>query len=122
MKWLMLLLAIPMLCSAQVKKLTADEIKELMDKKDVFYLDVREPKELQDEGLIKGAVNIPLGQLEARLSEVPKDKLIISGCRSGARAQKAAAILEKNGYKVAGACGLNDWKEKQYPVVYPPKQ
>jgi len=39
---------------------------------------VREPKELTELGTIKGYVNIPLGQLESRLSEIPKDKLIVT--------------------------------------------
>jgi rhodanese-related sulfurtransferase len=60
------------------KNLSADELKELIEKKNVFFLDVREPKELEELGTIKGYVNIPLGQLESRLSEIPKDKLIIT--------------------------------------------
>ena len=60
------------------KKLSADELKELIEKKDVFFLDVREPKELEELGTIKGYVNIPLDQLEKRIAEVPKNKLIVS--------------------------------------------
>ena len=51
--------------------------KDLQDKR-VFFLDVREPKEIQELGSVKGYVNIPLGELEKRLNEVPKDKLIIT--------------------------------------------
>ena len=65
--------------SAQEKNLSADELKKLLEnEKNLFFLDVREPKELQDLGTIKGYVNIPLGQIESRLSEIPKDKLIIT--------------------------------------------
>ena len=60
------------------KKLSADELKELIEKKDVFFLDVREPKELEELGTIKGYVNIPLDQLEKRIAEVPKNKLIVT--------------------------------------------
>jgi len=60
------------------KNLSADELKELLEKKKVYFLDVREPKELTELGTIKGYVNIPLGQLESRLSEIPKDKLIVT--------------------------------------------
>jgi rhodanese-related sulfurtransferase len=66
------------LAYAQVKQLTTEEIKAAIQKKDVFFLDVREPKELEELGTIKGYVNIPLGQLENRLSELPKDKLILT--------------------------------------------
>ena len=64
--------------SEEEKKLSADELEKLLEKKDVFFLDVREPKELEELGTIKGYTNIPLDQLEKRLSEIPKDKLIIT--------------------------------------------
>ena len=121
MKWLsMFLIAMSVTCLAQTaKKLSPDELKALLDKKDICFLDVREPKELEDLGTIKGYVNIPLGQLESRYQELPKDKLIVTACAHGVRASRAAEILEKHGYKIAGACGILEWKEKNYPVVYP---
>jgi len=64
--------------SEDEKSLSAEELKELLDKKDVFFLDVREPKELEELCTIKDYVNIPLSQLENRLSEIPKNKLIVT--------------------------------------------
>lgn len=96
-----------------------DELKTLLEKKEIFFLDVREPKELEETGTIKGYTNIPIGQLESRYQEVPKDRLIVTACAHGVRAGRAAEILEKHGYKIAGACGLVDWKEKGYPLIYP---
>ena len=105
---------------AEVKKMSADELKETLAKKsDIYFLDVRESKELEERGSVKGYVNIPLGQLEGRLSEIPKDKTIITACEHGVRATKAAVILEKNGFQVLAACGLAEWREKKYPVVHP---
>ena len=63
---------------AGVKQLTDDEIREAVEKKKVFLLDVREPKELESLGTVPGYVNIPLGQLESRLDQIPKDKLILT--------------------------------------------
>ena len=61
------------------QSLSTEELeKYLKDGKKVFFLDVREPKEIEELGSVKGYVNIPLGQLESRLNEVPKDKLIIT--------------------------------------------
>jgi rhodanese-related sulfurtransferase len=61
------------------KKLTDAELEKLLkDEKNLFFLDVREPKEIQELGSIKGYVNIPLGQLESRLNEIPKNKLIVT--------------------------------------------
>ena len=52
----------------------------MLDKKvKLFYLDVREPKELEELGTIDGHVNIPMSQLEARISEIPRDALIVAG-------------------------------------------
>ena len=60
-------------------QLSPAEIDALLQKKEnLFFLDVREPKELEESGSIKGYVNIPIGQLERRLGEIPKDKLIIT--------------------------------------------
>lgn len=127
MKWLTaFLIAMALPCSAQTsatpskpKHLSANELKELLERKDVFFLDVREPKELEELGTIKGYVNTPLDQLESRLSEIPNSKLIITACNHGSRAARAVEILERNHYKTLGACGLTEWKEKNYPLIYP---
>jgi NADPH-dependent 2,4-dienoyl-CoA reductase/sulfur reductase-like enzyme/rhodanese-related sulfurtransferase len=60
-------------------------------------LDVREPFELAVED-IEGAVNIPLGQLRARLDELPHDKTIQVICRSGQRAYYATRLLLQQGF------------------------
>ena len=57
---------------------TAELEKYLKDGKNIYYLDVREAKEIEELGSVEGYVNIPLGELEKRLNEVPKDKLIIT--------------------------------------------
>jgi predicted sulfurtransferase len=59
-------------------KMTSDEVMARLDKGDVFFLDVREPRELAELGTFEGYVNIPLGQIEKRLGEIPKDKPIIT--------------------------------------------
>lgn len=65
--------------SAGSKSISAEELEKLLEKPDrIFFLDVREPFEIERAGTVKGYVNIPLGQLEARLKEIPKDKLIVT--------------------------------------------
>jgi len=55
-----------------------DDLKQKYDKGEkLFYLDVREPKELEDLGTLKGFVNIPLSQVEARMGEIPKDRPVV---------------------------------------------
>jgi hypothetical protein len=52
--------------------------KHVDDKKDLFFVDVREPKEIEELGSLKGYVNIPVGQIESRLSDIPKDRFIVT--------------------------------------------
>lgn len=106
----------------QAPLLTADEIKRLLaTNSDIYILDVREPKEIEEGGALKGYVNIPIGELEGRLAEVPKPRPILAMCRSGRRSATASLLLEKNGYKVAGYAGMLEWVEKGYEVVRPEK-
>lgn len=61
------------------RELTPEELSKLLERRDkVFFLDVREKFEIETLGSVKGYVNIPLGQLESRLNEIPKDKLIVT--------------------------------------------
>ncbi|MGC9109539.1 MAG: rhodanese-like domain-containing protein [Caldimicrobium sp.] len=46
-----------------------------------FLFDVKEPDEFA-EGAFKYAKNIPLSELENRLNEIPKDKVILIYCAS----------------------------------------
>ena len=69
-----------------------------------FLLDVREPMELAVEN-VPGALNIPLGQLRARLGELPRDREIHVVCRSGQRAYYATRILLQNGFKAKNVSG-----------------
>ena len=64
---------------AAEKELSPEELGKLLEKREnLFFLDVREPQEIAQLGSMKGYVNIPLGQLESRLKEIPRDKLIIT--------------------------------------------
>jgi hypothetical protein len=60
------------------RRVEADEIDRYILEKKVFFLDVREPKEIEELGTAEGYYNIPIGQLEARLNELPKDRLILT--------------------------------------------
>ncbi len=64
---------------------------------DTIILDVRNVAEV-NEGKLPNTVNIPLDELEVRISEVPKDKRIIVHCATGARAEMAYTILKNAGY------------------------
>ena len=67
-------------------------------------LDVREPSEVA-AGKIPNSINIPLGQLRKRLSELDKSKLIVASCRVGLRGYLAERILKQNGFNAANLSG-----------------
>lgn len=62
-----------------------------------LLLDVREPVELAVAS-VPGAVNIRIGELRARLGELPKNREIHVICRSGQRAYYATRILLQDGF------------------------
>ncbi len=74
------------------------------DTADGLVLDVREPFELAVEN-VEGAVNIPIGQLRARLDELPRDQTIHVFCRSGQRSYYATRLLLQNGFDVKNISG-----------------
>lgn len=78
--------------------ITTDELLMKVRSGEVPYiLDVREVLEWR-QGRIPGGHLIPLGSLPQRLAEVPKDKEIVTVCRSGGRSLQAARILVRSGY------------------------
>lgn len=75
-----------------------------------FLLDVREPEEMVD-GKIDGAVNIPMGDVEQRLDELPADRDIIVICHIGARSGFITRKLNALGYERAVnlSGGMDAW-------------
>lgn len=83
----------------------------------VFVLDVRTQEEW-NEFHAPNTTLIPLDQLPARLSEVPRDREIVVVCRSGNRSQQARDILLNAGFEQVSsmAGGLNEWRASGYPI------
>ncbi len=65
---------------------------------DKILVDVRDQSEAGD-GILKGAVNIPAGDLARELKDLPKDKEIITFCLTGSRGEMAYHMLKEAGYK-----------------------
>ena len=93
---------------------------------DMLVLDVRELEEFE-AGFVPGAVNIPRGVLEFKISNHPafKDKQdanILVYCQSGGRSALAAEALNKLGYAkaVSMAGGFKTWMESGYSVSKDP--
>ena len=82
-----------------------------------LLLDVREYPEFA-AGHLKGAQLIPLAEIERRASELPKDRLIVSMCRSGPRCAKAASILARLGFTNVSQLtgGVMAWEKAGLPL------
>ena len=67
--------------AGKASEITKEELKEKLEKKaDVIVVDVRS-KASYDKSHIIGAISIPLGEIEKRHEELPKDKEIILYCQ-----------------------------------------
>ena len=78
-------------------------------------LDAREDEEWA-AGHIDGAVHIPLGQLSQRIDELDPQRAVITVCRSGGRAAKAAKLLTASGRRAAVMDGgMQRWAREGLP-------
>jgi rhodanese-related sulfurtransferase/biotin operon repressor len=84
----------------------------------VTVLDVRPPEEFA-AGHVPGAINIPLRELEKRLSELPKRREVIAYCRGPycLMSFEAVALLRTKGWKARRLQdGLPQWRLAGLPV------
>jgi len=110
-----------------VRKLVPGEIEvaafmALLDKpsKDKIVLDVRGEAEVKEDGALPGTINIPLEALEKRLTELPKDKIVVVHCSTGVRAEMAYNILKKAGLKpeyLKAAVEFDKEKKGQFKIT-----
>ncbi len=85
-----------------------------------FLVDVREATEVEKDGFIEGAINLPVRVVLRNLDKLPAlDAKIVVYCGSGHRGGMISAALRLLGYtnvrNVNG--GLNGWKAAKLPVV-----
>ena len=83
-----------------------------------LLLDVRQPIEWRDEGVVPGSHQIFVADLVDRVSELPSGEPVTVFCRSGHRAAMAASILESAGREVrlVPKGGAGSWPEPLEPV------
>jgi rhodanese-related sulfurtransferase len=83
-----------------------------------LLIDVREPWEFE-LCRIDGSRSIPLGQLAARLSEVPQDTPLVLVCHHGNRSWHAAAMLLNSSYREVHNLrgGVEEWAAEVEPAM-----
>ncbi len=99
-----------------VPLVSADEGQQMLED-GALLLDVREADEW-DAGHAPEAVWIPMGDLQARVEELPRDRRIVAICRSGARSDAVAGALIGAGYDAVNLDGgMRAWASEDFAVV-----
>ena len=105
--------------SAGVGSVNASEAVQLINREKAAVLDVCSPGEFA-AGHVKGSKNVPLGDLEAQLPGLVKNKAtpVILVCASGMRSRRAVAIAKKLGYENAHSLsgGMGAWRAASLPI------
>ncbi len=98
--------------------ITAPELAERVKTNHLKLLDVREPHELEISAL-PNAVNIPLGQLAARLAELNSADDMVVFCKGGTRSARALELLASAGFKKVKNLkgGINSWAKEVDPSL-----
>jgi len=100
------------------KKLTRAEFDALRaNPSRLLVVDVRRPDELTSIGGFPAYLSIQAAELEKSLAWIPKDRTIVTVSNHAARAGRAADLLTKNGFTVAGAIGAQDYEAEGGTLV-----
>jgi rhodanese-related sulfurtransferase len=110
----------------RVENLTVDQVSQELERGEALVVDLREPEERAQEGVIPGAVFAPRGMLEFwadptspyHRAEFDPNRRIILHCASGGRSALAADMLRELGYTNVAHLdgGLKAWKEAGHAV------
>jgi len=113
-------LLLPVVQGAAASGISPTEAVQCMNREKGVVVDVCGADEFA-QGHVKGAVNVPLDQLESSLEKAVKNKStpVIMVCAAGARSKRAQAMAQKLGYEKVHSLngGLKAWKEANLPVA-----
>lgn len=100
-----------------LQSVSATEARRLQLEEGAILVDVREPHEWRS-GHAPQAKHIPLGTLEQKLAQLPKDKTIIVTCASGMRSRTGTKRLLAHGFptvlNLSG--GMSAWRAARLPI------
>lgn len=110
----------------QIENLGVDEFAAEAASGDAVVIDLREPGERQEHGVVRGAVSAPRGMLEFyadptspyHRGEFEPSRRTLLHCASGGRSALAAQTLQRMGYSNVAHLegGFKAWKEQGQPV------
>lgn len=126
--WVLILIAVasaamllwPALTSGGgANSLTPPQAVQLINREKAVVIDVCAPEEFA-AGHVSNAKNVPVAELETRLTQVVKNKTVpvLMVCASGIRSKRAVATAKKLGYEKAYslAGGMGAWRAANLPV------
>lgn len=101
------------------QRIGVDEAKRLIDE-GVTLIDVREPREIGQDGKIAGSELVPLNTFLANPRQHLQDDNVLFYCKVGQRSaiacEMAAAVGLTRLYNLEG--GIEAWKKRGQPVEY----
>jgi rhodanese-related sulfurtransferase len=115
---------------ARIKTISLEEAKGRLGQDGVVFVDLRDVRELEREGMIPGAFHCPRGMLEFWIDpDSPYHKDVFDSgrefvfyCNGAWRSALAADVAQQMGLDpvVEMDGGFAEWKKKGYPVVEKP--
>ena len=111
---------------AKIETVTPETARDLLDRPDTLFVDLRDPREREREGIIPGAFSCPRGMLEFWIdpespyhkSEFASGKRFVFFCAGGWRSALATATAKEMGLDnvchIAG--GFGAWRKAEFPV------
>ncbi len=109
----------------KTRQIDVNAAHDMQNSDDIVFVDVRDIRELEREGMIKGARHAPRGMLEFWIdSQSPyhkpyfaEDRLFVFYCASGWRSLLAAQTASEMGLRVASMeGGFGEWKKQGFEV------
>ncbi|XP_060526317.1 rhodanese domain-containing protein CG4456-like [Cylas formicarius] len=117
-------------------KIEYEDVKKCYEDKNVLLVDVREPNELNETGVLPNSINIPLGDVENIFRSMSNedfkknfgrdkpnlDTMIVFSCMKGIRSEKAQIIANQLGFKNVKNYigGWMDWVERTKATMQQP--
>jgi rhodanese-related sulfurtransferase len=117
--------------TARIETVTAEQARAWFGDPGVVFVDIRDPRELQRDGMIPGAFHATRGMLEFWVDPAsPYHKPVFASgkrfvfyCAGGMRSALATDTVKTMG--LAPVChiegGFKAWKDAGYPVDQPPR-
>ena len=112
----------------EIKTISTDEAHKMMSENQCNLIDIRDIRELQNEGKVEGAVHIPRGMLEFWLDpesayfkegKLDLNKEMVLFCAGGLRSALAAKTLKDMGFEKVSHIdgGFGTIKQSKFKIV-----